>query len=312
MKRFLKIIGILVLAFIFIACMAAGYVHFSGIPTYETQKINLVVEVTPERVARGQKMATALCIECHMGEDGKLSGKKLLDVPTEFGEIYSRNITQHPEIGIGNWSDGELYYLLRTGIKKDGQYIPPYMVKFPNAADQDLYDIIAWLRSDKLALQSSEKEAPETKTSLLTKFLCRVAFKPLPLPNKVIVRPDTNNLVALGSYLVNDIYHCADCHSADFKTNNEMNPSLSVGYLGGGNPLLNLKGEVIKSSNITFDETGLAAYSLDDFKTVMLTGKRKNGEQLRYPMIPYSQFSSKELEAIYAFLQTVPKLKSKN
>jgi cytochrome c2 len=312
MKRFLKIIGMLVLAFIFIACIAAGYVHFSGIPSYETQKINLVVEPTPERVERGQKMASALCIECHMGEDGKLSGKKLLDVPTEFGEIYSRNITQHPEIGIGNWSDGELYYLLRTGIKKDGQYIPPYMVKFPNAADQDLYDIIAWLRSDKLALQPSEKEAPETKTSLLTKFLCRVAFKPLPLPNKVIVRPDTNDLLGLGSYLVNDIYHCADCHSADFKTNNEMNPSLSVGYLGGGNPLLNLKGEVIKSSNITFDETGLAAYSLDDFKTVMLTGKRKNGEQLRYPMIPYAHFSSKELEAIYAFLQTVPKLKSKN
>ena len=40
--------------------------------------------------------------------------------------------------GIGNWSDGDLIYLIRTGLKPDGQYIPPYMPKLVNISDEDL------------------------------------------------------------------------------------------------------------------------------------------------------------------------------
>ena len=310
MKKLLKIVGI-ILGVVLLAVLGfISYISIDGIPTYEPGKLEMKVEVTPERVAKGQKMASVLCVECHSNEDGILTGKKLLDAPKEFGEIYSRNITQHPEVGIGKWTDGELYYLLRTGIGRDGKYFPPYMVKFPLAADEDLKSIIAWLRSDARAVQPSDQEAPPAEPSFLVKFLSHVAFKPFPLPSKEVPYPDSNDKVATGKYLATAVYACFACHSADFKTMDEMNPEKSVGYFGGGNPLLNKKGEVLPSANITMDETGIGSYTEAEFVNVIKNGKKRDGTQTRYPMIPYSVLTDDEAKAIYAFLQTVPKIKN--
>ena len=294
-----------------VSIMAITYFYFKGIPKYSTGKIELKVEVTPERVANGQKIASFLCIECHMGSDGKLSGKLLADAPKEFGSIYSKNITAHPTIGIGGWTDGEIYYLLRTGIKRDGQYIPPYMIKFPLATDEEIYSIIAWLRSDKNAVQPSEQETPDSKPSLLTKVLSNTVFKPLPLPQTQIHNPDTSNAVVWGKYLLNAVYQCYSCHSLDFKSNNELEPEKSEGYCGGGNTLLNLQGEPIKSTNITFDKSGIADYSSDEFVNVIKNGKKKNGTQLRYPMIPATLIPDNEIRAIYAYLKSIPPIQNK-
>jgi cytochrome c2 len=273
---------------------------------HDLHKINFKVAVTPERVARGQKIASVLCVECHQGDNGKLTGKELTDIPKEFGKIFSKNITNHPKAGIGNWTDADIYYLLRTGIGKDGKYIPPYMVKFPLAADEDLYDIIAWLRSDKPALQASDRVPPTSEPSMLTKILCNFVFKPLPMPSNPIALPDTTNEMIWGKYLVTAIYHCSDCHSADFKTNNELNPEKSIGFCGGGNPLLNKEGKVVKSSNITFSKNGIGNYSLNEFANVLRNGKKPNDTQIQYPMIPYSNLTDNEVSAIYAYLKSIP------
>jgi mono/diheme cytochrome c family protein len=310
MKKILKVVGVVIGIILLVVLVFAAYISMSGIPKYEPGNLTMKVEVTPERVARGQKIAAMMCVECHANESGMLTGKQLLDVPLEFGTIYSKNITHDAAMGIGNWTDGELYYLLRTGIRRDGQYIPPYMVKFPLAADEDVKSIIAWLRSDAHAVQASQEEAPETEPSFLTKFLCRVAFKPFELPKEEILYPDTTDKVASGKYLATAVFACFACHSADFKTMNELEPEKSVGFFGGGNPLLNKKREVIYSANITLDETGIGAYSEEEFVTVLKTGKKKDGTQLRYPMIPYSVLSDDEAKAIYAYLQTVPKIKN--
>ena len=50
-----------------------------------------------------------------------------------FGEIHSANITQHTEYGITKYTDGELAYLFRTGILKDGQYAPPVDAEIPSS-----------------------------------------------------------------------------------------------------------------------------------------------------------------------------------
>jgi cytochrome c2 len=308
MKRLLKILGIIVGLVVLVVAASASYIHFSGIPSYEPGNITMKVEVTPERVAKGQKIASMLCVECHADESGKLTGHLLQDVPKEFGKIYSKNITHDPEVGIGSWTDGELYYLLRTGIKRDGQYIPPYMVKFPLAADEDIKSIIAFLRSDNYAVQPAKEEAPMSEPSFLTKFLCRVAFKPLPLPAKEVPLPDTNDAVAHGKYLATAVYGCFACHSKDFKTMNELEPEKSEGYFGGGNPLLNMEGKVVYSANITFDPSGIAQYSEDDFVQAVKNGRKKDGSMTRYPMKPHTQLTDTEVKAIYAYLKTVPKI----
>jgi cytochrome c2 len=311
MKKVFKVLGILIALILLSATGFALFISNRGIPKFDPPKVEMKVEVTPERVMQGQKIASMLCVECHADEEGKLTGTLLKDVPKEFGEIYSKNITHHPEVGIGSWTDGELYALLRTGIKRDGQYIPPYMVKFPLASDEDVKSIIAWLRSEQPALEASDREAPESKPSFLTKFLCFVAFKPLEMPKAEIKAPDTADHVANGKYLFTAVYGCFACHSADFKTLNDVEPEKSGGFCGGGNPLLNKQGEVVVSSNLTFDETGIADYTEEDFIKAVKTGVKKDGSQVRYPMVPRSRFTDQEVRDMYAYLKTVPKIANK-
>ena len=40
---------------------------------------------------------------------------------TEFGRIFSRNITQHKDNGIGNWTDDEIARAIREGVSRDGR-----------------------------------------------------------------------------------------------------------------------------------------------------------------------------------------------
>lgn len=311
MKRILKIVGIIVGVFLLLVVGFVGYVQMKGIPTYDPpQAIELKVDVTPQRVANGQRIATLLCMQCHANDDEKLTGKLMKDVPKEFGVIYSKNITHDPQVGIGNWTDGQLLYFLRTGLRADGTYAPPYMPKYPLTADEDLKDIIAWLRSDSFGLEASKEEAPPAEPSLLTKILCHTVFGPMPFPKEPIERPDTTDLIKYGEYVADRLIGCFGCHSRDFKTNNDLTPALSEGYYGGGNPLLNLEGATIPSSNITFDETGIAKYSETDFVNVVILGKRLDGTAVRYPMVPHYMLTENETRAVYAFLKTVPKIKN--
>lgn len=309
MKTTLKILGSIVALIILFVAGFLTYVNFKSPKSYSVPISDLTVEITPERVANGQRMASMLCIQCHANDQNQLTGKLMKDVPAEFGQVYSKNITTHPDLGIGKWTDGEIYVMLRTGIKPDGT-TGLFMPKFPLMADEDVKDIIAWLRSEDYSLAPVADEAPATQASLLGKFLRDFVFKPTPMPSAPIYRPDTNNLVALGEYVVNKQIACFACHSKDFKTMNELEPTKSEGYCGGGNPMLNMKGEVVYSTNITFDETGIANYTEDEFSQAVKYGKKKNGEMLRYPMVPHTQLTDTEVKAIYAYLKTIPKLKT--
>ncbi|HEY0466166.1 MAG TPA: hypothetical protein VGC79_18275 [Polyangiaceae bacterium] len=65
------------------------------------------VEVTAEPLQRGKKLASLLCVQCHLDPTtGKLTGKVLSHLPPQFGKIVSKNITRSRQKGIGAWSDG--------------------------------------------------------------------------------------------------------------------------------------------------------------------------------------------------------------
>ena len=312
MKKFLKGLLFLVLAIVVLIGCGAAYIQINGIPKYETEKIDLKVEVTPERVAMGSKIAAMQCVQCHRGSDNKLSGRVLGEIPTDFGEIHSANITNSKEHGIGKWTDGELYYLLRTGCKPDGQYIPVYMPKFPNMSEDDMQSIIAWLRSDQPEVQASEVATVPSKPSFLVKFLSHVAFKKIPLNKEPINAPDTSNVAAYGRYLVAGRYDCYPCHSADFKTLNMEFPEKTGGYCGGGNTMLTMEGKPIFTANITCDdETGIGTWTEEDFVKALHEGVNKEGKSLRFPMLRYNNLTNQEVKAIFTYLRTVPVIKNK-
>lgn len=308
MRKVLRVLGLLVLLVVVAVGAFAAYVAATGIPRYAPGHVTLTAQPTPERLARGRKLASLLCASCHLDPGtGRFTGHHQADAPPAFGPIYSRNITQDREKGIGAWSDGEIAYLLRTGIDRTGQYIPPYMIKLPLLSDEDLASLIAFLRSDDPWVQAAHVDPPgRTQPSFLTKFLSHVAFKPLPYPAAPIATPAEDDAVAYGKYLSSNL-GCFACHSADFKKMNELEPEKSVGYMGGGNALLDMAGQTVLTANLTPDpEAGIGRWTADDFDRALREGVRPDGDRLRYPMSMMPELSRADTAAIYAYLRTLP------
>jgi mono/diheme cytochrome c family protein len=312
MKKLLKGASYVLAAIVVVVGVLAAYIEIDGIPKYAHETPVLTVARTPERVARGKRLSSLLCNECHLSaETHALTGKHMEELPAEFGDVYSKNITSHPEMGIGKWTDGELVYFLRTGVRPDGQYVPPWMVKLPHLSDEDLSSIIAFLRSDDpLVAPSATPPVGTTKPTFLAKALAHGAFGPLPYPKEPIMTPPRTDRVAYGKYLTFAL-DCWTCHSADFKSMNVMEPEKSPGYLGGGNTLTDAEKKPILSANLTpDDETGIGRWSEADFVRAVTKGLRPDGRVLHYPMLAKTELEEDEVTAIYAYLRTVPKIRN--
>ncbi len=307
MKKLLRALGVVAGALVVGVGGFVGWCALDGIPHFKPPHVDVRVEATPERVARGKKLASLLCAECHKNPTtGMLTGKLMSDAPPEMGEIHSRNITRSKEHGIGEWTDGELVALLRTGIARDGRYTPPWMAKLPHMSDEDLYSIVAFLRSDDPMVQASEEPSLPCKPTLLIKVLTHTVWRPLPFPTAAQSAPAKTDKVAYGRYLVTHALECYACHSADFKTMNIDEPERSPGYLGGDNLLVGLSREQVYSANITPDaEFGIGAWTEAQLKRALRDGIRPDNTLVRYPMEPMRDLDDDDVAAIYAYLKQV-------
>jgi mono/diheme cytochrome c family protein len=306
LKRILLALGVLL---VLIGGFAL-YIQLDGIPTYAVEPVNVKIEVTPARIERGRTIAKMLCAGCHFDQKtGALTGTEMKDAP-EFGKIYSRNITKDPVHGIGAWTDGDIVRMLRTGVKKNGQYSPPWMVKLPHISDEDMASIVSFLRSDDTMVRPMQVKDRDSEPSFLTKFLCHIAFKPLPMPEKPIAHPSITDKVAYGEYLINDLVHCYGCHSESFEKMDALTPINSAGYLGGGNQLKDLVGRTLYTPNLTMDkETGLGNWQEQDFIRAVREGFKPGNKPMHYPMERFVELTPEEVSAMWAYLQTVPVIK---
>lgn len=312
MKKVMKYAFMLIGAVVVMLGAFVLFIYVSDFPSYSVQIPSVNIDYTPSRVERGKKLASMLCVECHQNPETKqITGRLMFDLPPEFGTVYTKNITQHPTKGIGAWSDGEILFMLRTGIHpKTKRAVPPYMIKLPTMADEDLYSIISWLRSSEPMVQPLDVDNKQSSPSLLTKFLMRVVIKPFDYPTKPILLPDTSNSVALGKYLVSNL-GCNDCHAADVTKVNALEIEKTPGFMGGGSNWTDVTRTTLYSSNITFDkETGIGSWSEADFRKAIKDGIRPDGRPLSYPMERKVQLTDSEINAIYAFLRTAPHLHS--
>ena len=76
MKRALKLVGGLIGLVLLAVAGFSAFVAVRGIPRYAPGQIQLTVEPTPARLARGEKLARLLCAECHMNPTTrKLTGE---------------------------------------------------------------------------------------------------------------------------------------------------------------------------------------------------------------------------------------------
>lgn len=311
MKKVLKIVGIVVAALIAILLGVAGWIQFTDVPHYSPQSVAVTLPTDSANLAVGKRIVEERCSYCHLGDDGKLSGRLFSPPSSPFGEIWSRNITQDKEKGIGTYTDGQLAYLLRTGINRHGDFIGPYMSS-PTIADADIASIIAYLRSNSPLVQPSQAEHPKTNINFLVKtFLKLGLYGPYTYSSKPVLLPTSTDALAYGKYLATARYECATCHSKNFQTNNAYEPEKSEGYFGGGNEISDNQFAIKLSPNITMSKNnGIGSWTKEQFITALRKGERPDGKVLSAAMPRMTLVDDAELDAIWKYLQTVPVLEN--
>lgn len=253
---------------------------------------------------RGKNLAFSICAGCHYDpEVGKFIGKSLNDLPKIAGHLYSANLTHSQTHGRPpQYTDAELFYLLKTGISKSGAYMP-YMMR-PMMADEDINDIIIYLRSDDKAVAAADTTVGKTHINFIGKTGIRFASKPQPY-NKGVQRPDENDPIVYGRYLV-AVIGCYHCHSKKVLGLNYFDPEKSNGYLQGGIKLKNPQGKRLYGPNLTPDkETGIGNFTEEEFKMAIQEGITPSGRKLSPPMGKFKSLTDKQVNAIYTYLQSI-------
>jgi mono/diheme cytochrome c family protein len=304
-----RILGYALLALIFIAVI--------GIPAVVGTRpligprmrplTNRVYERTPQRVERGQYLATSVsaCLICHSphdwtkhdlptpsGMNGAGTIFPLIGLP---GAVTAPNLTPDPETGLGRWSDDEIGRAIREGVDRDGNALFPLMPyrRYRNLSDEDLASIVVYLRS----VAPVRNPLPPTKIIFPVKYLIRNAPEPVTSP---LSEPDVSTAVRRGRYLV-EMGGCEDCHTPQKR--GQPLPGLNF---AGGFVFEGPWGRVA-AANITPDATGFSYDNEAMFASAMRTGYVK-GRALS-PIMPWAAYrglSDPDLLAIYSYLKTTP------
>jgi mono/diheme cytochrome c family protein len=310
-KIILSIVGLLIIIIIGIV----GFVYSSYDKNYNSEYpvTDLKVESDSAMIERGRYLALgpAHCIDCHApmelvselkGDDEPaMSGGFGLEIPP--GTFYAPNITPDIETGIGNYSDGELYRMLRYNIRQDGQACINFM-PFINMTDEDIYSIISYLRTQ----EAVKNKMLERELSFMGKMLFALgAIKP-GVPDKPILKSIKEDTSAeYGRYLANAVANCMGCHTKrDLKSGEFIGEEYAGGMVFG--PDTFTKGLIFVSPNLTPDEnTGIMAYWDEDlFIARMKAGKAYQTTPM--PWVAFQKISENDLKAIYRFLKTLKPL----
>ncbi len=287
-----------------IAVLTTVIVVISCKTHFETTKSSFKATNSPEALQRGHVLVYSICAGCHLNHsDNKFIGNQILDVPGIAGKVYSANLTHSKTHGLTErYSDAELMYLIKTGVARDGRFLA-YMLR-PNMADNDINDIIVFLRSDDPGLAATDTTVGLTHFTEAGKIYMDQHANPLPYKTGV-ARPAANDSTATGRYLVDNL-GCFHCHSKSLTALNLQDPEKTKGYLAGGTKLKGEKGAEIVAPNITPDKnTGIGNYTRRQFLEALKNGKAPDRE-LHPPMPRFKLLSDAEINDIYAYLQTVP------
>ena len=124
--------------------------------------VGVYAQANNDLVAKGQYIfAVAGGCACHTEPKGTPhAGARAFPIP--FGTVYSTNITQDKETGLGDWTDQQIHDAMVKGIRKDGGRILPVMPyeKYSGMAQEDMLGMIAYMRT----LKPVKKATPALKT----------------------------------------------------------------------------------------------------------------------------------------------------
>jgi len=319
-KRILKMVAWIVGIALLLVLFLVAYVQMRWDAKDARPAPDLKARTDSASIARGEYIYryTAQCWGCHEtphgGQNPQQAGGRLFDLTETgpgFGKWYSRNLTPDVESGLGGWTDGEIVRALREGLRKDGTTLFPIMPIdwYHGMSDDDVLAVVAYLRS----FQPVKNTVPEREPSFFAKAL--FTFKMIAPKEQIltpIATPHRGITPEYGRYVSSQIADCADCHTprnlqdgAFYMDSLFAGSSFAYGD-EAGEPLVSF------ARNITPDvETGIGAWTKDQFIEAVTTGMRPDGTVLttHMPYAYYKFWNMDDLEAVYAYLKTLPAMK---
>ncbi len=186
---------------------------------------------------------------------------------------------------------------VRHGVSPAGRpYIHmPADDRMWHMSDRDLGHIVAYLRT----LPRVERSVPPTELKLAGMLFDAVGMVPVPMvPSAAIdhdaprpADPEVAPTRAFGQYLAR-VTGCAFCHGE---------------HLSGG-PVPLMPPEAGVPANLTPHESGLAGWTRERFATFVREGRREDGTRVdeeKMPFDAYARFTDVEVDALWAYLQSV-------
>lgn len=234
-----------------------------------------------------------LCAECH-GDD--MSGGTMIDDGL-VGRFRGPNLTRGAGSVVADYTTADWDRAVRHGLRKDGTASFMPAIDFRLMADRDLSDLVVYFE----ALPPVDNVVdPVLEPSVLG--LAALAAGVVTVPALAVAAdgerrhpllPPTSAFPsAYGAYLLQG---CVGCHREN----------MEGGKIGHGPP------GWARASNLT-PGGPIAAYSDEDFKNLLRTGKRRNGTAMRPPMDLMPKYSAKmteeEMSAMLAYLRSVPRV----
>jgi cytochrome c553 len=243
-------------------------------------------------IERGRHLVTSryACGECHGQSFG---GGVMIDDPM-IGRLLGPNITAGQGSRTRSYAPADWDRAVRHGVLADGRPSAMPAEDFQLMSDQELSDIVAYIRS----MPPVDNEVQPVRLGPLGTVL--IAAGQLPFAADLIrshsdthalLPPATEVSVEFGRHMAGI---CTGCHRADF----------TGGPIPGGDP------SWVPAKNLTPHQDGLAGWTYDDFETALRGGRRPDGTELRMPMtliLPYAaNVTDVEMRALWTYLQSLP------
>lgn len=301
--KVLKLVGVVLVGLVLVVLAAYGWASYAAgrklARSYTTHTVDFPIPYPSSEPAaqaaaleRGRHLVEARygCVECH-GRD--FGGGVMIDDPA-IGRILGPNLTEGNGGVTAGFRPADWDRIVRHGIKRDGKPALMPSVDFREMSDQELSDIITFIRSqppvDRAAAPPSL--GPVGKVLVATgKFTLSADLIGGGAGSHAATPPQTEPTAAFGRHIAGT---CMGCHRED----------LGGGPIVGGDP------SWPPAANLTPGPAGIGEWTLAQFRTALREGKRPDGRALRAPMSgmkPYAlKMTDVELEALWAYLRSLP------
>lgn len=315
MKRSRILIGVVGLVVLGVAAwimIVPGPMAFAkgervALAQYQTNPTGAPADLTDsDPLAHGRYLVHAAdCEACHTAEGGKpFAGGRPFQ--TDFGTIYSPNITPDTKTGIGSWSDADFLRAMHQGRDKDGHYLYP---AFPYAAytyltDPDVMAIKTYIFSVpavSTVAPANTLRFPYNRRELMA--IWGLLYNPDRRFEPVADRSASWNR---GAYLVESLGHCGDCHTPRNLLQALNNRKKFSGGIAEGWRAYNLSSDV---------QSGIGSWSKEEMLQYLSTGHSMNRGSAFGPMaqavhLSFQNLTASDLGAIVEYVRSVPAVSS--